>query len=119
MIDQDGELNIFGKSKNGNKLLRQGTFFLHEYDVAFIIDQIGDYQDIIIDAEILIVGHRVCYLHKKQTDVIEGVLESYDLKRITKSDYEYKFVTGPVMNHGQTQFIEIFKYNDSDDVDYF
>lgn len=65
--------------------------------MEYIVEKLSDYEDIIIDENLVIVGSKVCYIQKKP---IEGVLESYDLKRITKSDYDFKLVRGPIINNG-------------------
>ena len=119
IIDHDGEVNIFVKSKNGQKLLRQGAYFMHDYDLSYMVNTVKDYQDILLDDETIIVGSKICFLHKRQADIMDGVLESQDLKNIVKSDYDHKLVRGPIQNNGQQQFIEVFVYNDSDNNDYF
>ena len=63
IIDHDGELNIFVKSKNGQKLLRQGAFFIHDYDLSYLLNTVKDYQDILLDDQTMIVGSKICFLH--------------------------------------------------------
>ena len=63
VIDHDGEVNIFMKSKNGQKLLRQGAFFMHDYDLSYMVNIVKDYQDILLDDETIIVGSKICFLH--------------------------------------------------------
>ena len=66
-----------------------------------MVNTVKDYQDILLDHETIIVGSKICFLHQRQADIVEGVLESQDLKNIVKSDYDHKLVKGPILYNGQ------------------
>ena len=48
-----------------------------------------------MNSDNLIVGNHIIYLHKSANNVFDGVLESEDQLKLTKSDNSYFFLNGP------------------------
>ena len=67
----------------------------------------------------MILKSRLIFLQKRQADVLPNVLMGQDLQEEIKCDYKYQLIKGPFANTGQKQFIEMFLYNDSSDMDYY
>ena len=70
---------IYIKNLTGDKITKEGQFFVQREDTKFIMETIGDFENIIIDDEALVIKQRVIFLHNKSDDVIPGVLKSIDL----------------------------------------
>ena len=55
LIDEEGDLIIYKKNKTNTKLVKAGKFFVHSQDTEFIIEACGDFEQVIIDSEVLVI----------------------------------------------------------------
>lgn len=119
IIDDQGSIKLYELNAKGDRLEHRGNLYTQEEDKQFIVKNFGDYEEILLDKEALVVKSRVIYLHESPQQVVEGILTSQDVKKEMRSDFEYQIIKEPVDVRGQYQFIAVFSYKDSGSINYF
>ena len=108
-ITIDSKTNIKKYECKNGQLDVVGHLYVNEDDKQ-LITTLDDYEDYIINEEVLVVRNKLIYLHNNQHTIIDGVLESEDLVDQINSDYAFNKVDGPEEVRGQDQFYNIYHY---------
>lgn len=55
LIDEEGDLIIYKKNKTNTKIVKAGKFYVHPQDTEYIIEACDDFEQVIIDSEVLVI----------------------------------------------------------------